>query len=107
MAEQSTSALENPGKSTTEYKRASQANWVFVIAAALGLGLQIGPAVVDALGQYGVAGVIAGSVLQAIGLVQKLLVDLGYINSRTQVKVAAAEMNKTIIAAKHGMSTPL
>ncbi len=106
MSEASTGTLEAPGKDTTEFKRAAQANWTFAIAAILGLALQIGPAVVDALGPYGNAGIVAGGVLQALGLVQKLLVDLGYIKSRTQVKMATAEMNKTVVAAKHGMSVP-
>lgn len=81
-----------PGKDTTEFQQTKSAKVWAIVGTVLGLILQVGGGLLATLTEQGLTGtyiIIGGFVLQAIALAQKALIDLGYINSRTQVKVAA------------------
>ena len=81
-----------PGKDTTEYEQAKSAKVWAIVSVILGLVCEVGGALMATLTEAGTAGtvvIIIGAVIQGLALLQKTLVDLGYINSRTQVKVAA------------------
>ena len=81
-----------PGKDTTEYEQTKSAKLWAVLGVILGLICEVGGATLITLQESGNTGtviIIIGAVLQVLAVAQKMLVDLGYINSRTQVKVAA------------------
>jgi len=79
-----------PGADTSEHKVAKSANLWGSIATILGLILTFGSSLVPILGEGSNVGVIAGAVVTAAGIAQKTLVQLGYIKSRAEVKVAAS-----------------
>jgi len=89
------SATENPvkpGALTTEYEQTKSAKVWAIVGVVLGFVLQAGGAVMASLTEAGTTGaivIIVGAVLQVLAIAQKALVDLGYINSRTQVKTVA------------------
>jgi len=81
-----------PGKDTTEYEQTKSAKVWAIVGVILGVVLEVGGALMTTLTEAGTAGVtviIVGAVLQTLAVAQKALVDLGYINSRTQIKAAA------------------
>jgi len=81
-----------PGKDTTEYEQTKSAKVWAIVGVILGILCEVGGAVLMSLQESGTTGlviIIGGAVLQVAAIAQKTLVDLGYINSRTQVKVAA------------------
>lgn len=86
-----------PGKDTTEYEQTKSAKVWAIIGVVLGLLCEAGGAVMVSLQESGTAGTVViaiGAVLQVMAIAQKTLVDLGYINSRTQVKVEAEKAAK-------------
>lgn len=78
------------GADTSEKKVADSANIWGSIATVLGIVLSVGSTVIPALGEGSRIGVIAGAIIAFAGIAQKTLVSLGYIKSRTDVKVAAS-----------------
>lgn len=76
------------GVETSEFKAAKSVSAWGTVATVLGIILTFGSAVLPALG--GGAGIIIGAVIVVAGIVQKTLAELGYIKSRTEVKVAAS-----------------
>ena len=79
-----------PGKDTTEYKEAKSGSVWGIVAMILGMLLTIGATVAESLGTDSRIGIIAGAVIAIFGLIQKSLVELGYIKSRTEIKAAAS-----------------
>ena len=77
-----------PGKDTSELKEAKSASVWGIVAMLLGTLVTIGGAVADSLGSDSKAAIIAGAVVATAGILQKTFVSLGYIKSRTDVKVA-------------------
>ncbi len=86
MAENKT-AIKS-GSKTTEFKKTKEATWTFYISMALGLLIAHGPALVGNLDSGSLYAVIAGAAVAMAGIGQKMLIDLGYIKSRTDVKVS-------------------
>jgi len=77
------------GEKTTELKVAQGEKVWGIIATVVGLLVTLGATVAEALGTEAKAGIIAGAVVAVAGIIQKTLVSLGYIKSRTDVKVAS------------------
>jgi len=82
------------GKDTTEYEQTKSAKVWAIVGVVLGLVCQIGGAALATMQESGTTGtiiIVAGAVLQIASIAQKMLIDMGYIKSRTAVKVAAEE----------------
>jgi len=79
------------GVSTTEYEALKSGKFWTIIAIVLGLIATFGSTVAAALGAESSIGIIVGAIIAGAGLAAKTFIDLGYIKSRTQVKVAEAE----------------
>ncbi len=79
-----------PGVQTTEYERAKSSGLWGVAAVVLGGIVAVVPTVTDTLAADSKVAVIAGAVVAVAGIIQKTLADLGYIKSRTDVKVSAS-----------------
>ena len=80
--------MSQAGKETTEFKKTQSANTMAWITAVIGIIIAIGPKVAGMAGEDSKWGIIIGSIVIVVGQCQKCLVDLGYINSRTQVKLS-------------------
>jgi hypothetical protein len=78
-----------PGVDTTEYTEAKSAGKWALVMQIIGLLITIGSSVAQALGSEATAGIIVGAVVAALALFKETVVKLGYINSRTSVKVGA------------------
>jgi hypothetical protein len=78
-----------PGEMTSEYRAARSGSAWGIVSAVLGVIMSAGSAVLQAVGADTKAGILAGAALAIVGVISKTLVDLGYIKSRTDVKVAA------------------
>lgn len=78
------------GVQTTEFKIAQNSSKWGAIAMVLGAVTTIGSTLLPALGANSKIGIMAGAVIAFAGIVQKTLVDLGYIKGRSDVKVAAS-----------------
>jgi hypothetical protein len=74
------------GTGTSEKAVAASGSTWAIVATILGMVLTLGASVAAAFGVDSKAGIICGAVVALAGIVQKTLTDLGYINSRTQVK---------------------
>lgn len=79
-----------PGVETSESDVAKKTNIWGTVATILGLVLTLGSMLLPSLGSGTKIGVIAGAIIACAGIAQKTLVSLGYIKSRTDVKVAAS-----------------
>lgn len=79
-----------PGEFTTEYQAARNGSFWGIVAMVLGVVVSLGSTLVDALGGHSRIGIVVGGIIAALGVIQKTLVDLGYIKSRTDVKAAAS-----------------
>ena len=75
-----------PGHETTEFKVAKSAGTWGVVATVLGTVIAMGSEVLAQVGSSSAVGLIVGAVVAVAGIVTKLLVSLGYIKSRTEVK---------------------
>lgn len=76
------------GKDTSEYGVVNGANAWATIATIVGLLVTVGQAVAPALGgETTTAGIIVGAVVAVLGIVAKTLVSLGYVKSRTGIKL--------------------
>lgn len=81
-----------PGKDTSEHA-VEKSNSVWgIISTILGLVITFGGAVGEALGADTKYAVIVGAVIAVAGTIQKTLVSLGYIKSRTDVKKEAEKV---------------
>lgn len=78
------------GLLTSEFERAKSAGVWGIVAIILGAVTTIGSVVIPTLDQHSTAGIIAGALLSVVGVIGKTLADLGYVKSRTEVKVAAS-----------------
>lgn len=81
------------GKLTSEYQATQSGRTWGIVALVLGLLTSLGGLLVDLLGSHGggTAATIAGAVIAVAGIALKLFVNLGYIQARSSVKVAAAQ----------------
>lgn len=80
-----------PGSKTTEYQQAQKASTWGIVGLILGGIIAVGPGLVDKFwgaNQNSAAYIAAGGALSVVSILYKMLVDLGYIKSRTDVKVA-------------------
>jgi len=80
-----------PGKDTSEFKETEKAGTLAIIGTVLGAVLAILPSVVESLPVDSKWAIIGGSVVICLSQIQAALVKLGYIQSRTKVKVEAEE----------------
>jgi hypothetical protein len=78
-----------PGVDTTEYKEAQGSGRWALVVQIIGLLITIGSSVAQALGTEATTGIIVGAVVAGLALFKETVVKLGYINSRTSVKVGA------------------
>ncbi len=78
------------GVDTSEKKVADGASVWGSVATILGVVLSVGSTLLPSLGDGSKLGIIAGAIIALAGIVQKTLVSLGYIKSRTEVKAAAS-----------------
>ena len=78
-----------PGKDTTEYAETKSSSTWAIVVQVLGVLVTVGGAVATALGTDGKWGIIVGGAVTVIATVKETIVKAGYIQSRTQVKVAA------------------
>ena len=78
-----------PGVETTEFKEAQQGQVMSIIGMVLGILMVYAPKILELTPEDSKYAVIGGAVVTVASVVHDTLVKLGYINSRTQVKVAA------------------
>jgi len=78
-----------PGVETTEYKEVQSASVWGIVAMVLGILTTIGATIAESLGSDTTTAIIVGAVVASAGIMQKTLVSLGYISSRTKVKEVA------------------
>ncbi len=94
------SADVKAGETTTEYAVAKSAGVWGVVGMLLGAVVMFGPIVMDKLTGVVAADspvyLIAGAGVSVASILYKLLVDVGYIKSRTDVKVSAAQASATV-----------
>ena len=77
------------GVSTTEFDRAKSSGLWGIVALVLGMMITMLSAIVPQVsGTSEVAGIVIGGLVSVLGILQKALVDMGYIKSRTAVKTA-------------------
>jgi len=84
--------IKKAGELTTEYKVAKSNGFWGVFSFVIGSAIVVGTMVMPALQTDSKASIIAGGVIAALGILQKTLVGLGYVKSRTEVKVKATEV---------------
>ena len=75
-----------PGSGTSEFKETKNANLWGIVAMVLGFLTTVGATVAEAFGTDTKYAVVAGAVITVAGIIQKTLVTLGYIKSRTELK---------------------
>ena len=78
------------GKTTSEFEQAQSSKGWAVVSTVLGMVIASGSAVTEMLGMDNTVGIIVGAVIAVFGIIQRTLVDLGFIKSRTDVKVAVS-----------------
>jgi len=78
-----------PGVETSEFKVAKASGFFAYFSVIAATVIAYGPQVMGWLPEGSTAGIIVAAVLGGIGVAQKLFVDLGYLKSRTDVKVQA------------------
>ncbi|MCK6376016.1 MAG: hypothetical protein L6Q69_18220 [Zoogloea sp.] len=79
------------GVETTEWVAAKSGRFWSILTTVIGLVTTVGSMVVETLGHDSKAGIVAGAAIAVVGIVMKTLNNLGYIKSRTEVKVASSE----------------
>lgn len=80
-----------PGAKTTEYARAESASYWGIVGMILGAVITTAPPLVERIfgGEPdGTAYVVSGAIVAGLSILYKAFVDIGYIKSRTDVKVA-------------------
>lgn len=78
------------GNTTSEFQQAQSSKGWAVVSTVLGMVIASGSAIMEMIGMDNTVGILVGAVIAVFGIIQRTLVDLGYIKSRTDVKVAAA-----------------
>lgn len=79
-----------PGVQTSEHAAMQSASLWGKIASTLGMVITVASLIGSTFGATSKWGIVAGSVVTVAGQLQHLLATLGYVDSRTQVKVAAS-----------------
>ena len=79
------------GKLTSEYATAKSTGWIMYLVMAIGAILAYTPQITGAVGDSG-ASTWVGGILAAIAVGGKVLISLGYMNSRTVVKASADKL---------------
>lgn len=82
--------MSNEGRDTTEFREAKSANWISVVAMVLGAIVAYAPKLLEMAPEDSKWAVIGGASVALCGVILKMLTSLGYIKSRTDVKVAEA-----------------
>ena len=77
-----------PGKETSEHAVAKSGSTWAIVAMVIGLLTTVGTSVAASFGADTKTGIIVGAVVAGLAIFQKTVTDLGYIKSRTDVKVA-------------------
>jgi len=78
--------IAKAGKDTTEYQRTKSASVQMYITLFLAVALTYLPQIVTWLPEGSKVTAIVAAIIATLGIIQKLLVDLGYIKSRTILK---------------------
>lgn len=102
-----------PGDQTSEHKMAKSAGLWAIVALILGFAVTVGSQVLEAAGTETKAGIWVGGIVAVAGVLLKMFASLGYIKSRTDVKVAAeagqavkAKAEADTLAARANTPTP-
>ena len=77
-----------PGVETSEHKEVQNAKIWSTVATIMGFIITLGGTIGTALGTDSKIAIIVGAVVVCVSEVRRMLVQLGYIKSRTDVKVA-------------------
>lgn len=83
--------INRRGLNTTEYEAAKSGALWSVIAFLLGIIGAFGSTIAAAFGADSTGGMVVGALITISGLAAKVLIELGYIKARENVKVAAAQ----------------
>jgi len=78
------------GATTSEHAQAKSGSMWGIIGIVLGILTTTGATVAASMGADSKWGIVAGALISVAGVTQKTLTDLGYIQSRTQVKAASS-----------------
>lgn len=85
--------MVKPGIQTTEYQISKAAGFMGNLGVILGGVVAFIPKIMELLGgvvdENSITYIVMGGVLATVSVIYKTLVDLGYINSRTEVKATA------------------
>ena len=79
--------MPKEGKETTEFKKSKSATIFAYVGIVLGGLIAFGPKLLGIVEEGSTTGVIGGCIIAVSATIQKCLTDLGYIKSRTDVKV--------------------
>lgn len=88
------------GVETTEYAEAKSGGVWGIVTTVLGIIVTVLPNFIDKLNEESMVAIIAGAVIAVAGIVQTTLTKLGYIKSRTDVKVAASAQPNVIVGSE-------
>lgn len=80
--------MAKEGKDTTEFEQAKKADTMTIVGLALAVVIAYAPKVIEGLNGDSKLCIIAGAIVGALAILQSTLVKLGYLKSRTHVKVA-------------------
>ena len=93
------SSATNEGRDTSEFKAAKSSSIMGIVAMVLGFIISmLGPLVENMSNPDGnnpLWIIIVDGVVSVAGIIQKTLVDNGYINSRTAIKVTSLKNGNT------------
>ena len=85
----SENAEVKPGKDTTEHEQTKKADTMAIVGMVLAAVIAYAPKVIEGLNGESKWAIIAGGVVGVMSITLSTLTKLGYIQSRTAVKVAA------------------
>ena len=94
MADEKT--INKSGTETTEFVVAKSGSFWGTVGIVVGSIISIGSLVASIAGADTQLGMVVGAVVGIAGSVQKVLIDRGYINSRTAVKVSFNEKEENV-----------
>ena len=86
--------MQTKGEKTSEYAIAKNAGAWGVASLVLGMIIQVGSMIAQGFGNETTIGIIVGACVSIAGILLKTLTSLGYIKSRTDVKVSEALKKK-------------
>ena len=86
--------MANEGKDTSEFSLAKSSNAAFYVSMILAAVVAYGPQVLGIVDEGSAAQVWLGLAIAVAGAIQKALIQIGYIKSRTDIKNVQAAAGK-------------